>query len=276
MGRWLAALVIGWATPANAESIKFQSGDYADFRQLVSREAATTTVTIAGTLTFPDEARDRYPAVVIVHSIAGFQEANEGWHAAQFRKAGFATLTYESPAARRMLEAPAAGSSGPPPWASAESMPVGSPSWASPLAARSLISAPSNGCAPHSRTGPPDLPPTSPTTPRESSAPSPRREPIPAPRFSCCWGRRTTICRSPRRRPISSMPGAPPPRRRSPSRSILVRTTPGRFPASAPRASTRNIRAHANARIFSWDQRALRSSSRVRKGRSSRTPCKPV
>jgi dienelactone hydrolase len=37
---------------------------------------------------------------VVVHSIAGYLEANEGQYAAELRKAGFATLTYDSFAAR--------------------------------------------------------------------------------------------------------------------------------------------------------------------------------
>jgi dienelactone hydrolase len=120
----MAVLVAG--TPAaavNAENVTFQSGSYADFRQLLARESpaatATATLTIAATLRFPDQARERYPAVVIVHTIAGYQEANEGWHAAQFRKAGFATLTYDSPAARTMREASGFNARGGPPWGSA-------------------------------------------------------------------------------------------------------------------------------------------------------------
>lgn len=105
---------------ANAESVTFQAGGYTDFRQLATREAPAAFITLTGTLSFPDEKRDRHPAVVIVHSIAGYQEANEGWHAAQFRKAGFATLTYDSPTARDMLQASPARSRGsPPPWPSA-------------------------------------------------------------------------------------------------------------------------------------------------------------
>jgi hypothetical protein len=85
----VAALVVGTTTaPVSAESVTFQSGSYADFRQLLAREAAPATVTIAATLSFPDQARDRYPAVVAVHTIGGYQESNEGWHAAEFRKAG--------------------------------------------------------------------------------------------------------------------------------------------------------------------------------------------
>jgi dienelactone hydrolase len=103
---------------ANAQSVMVQSGRYADFRQLLSREAPTDQATIAMTMRPPDEARDRYPAVVIVHTIGGYQEANEGWHAAEFRKAGFATLTYDSPTARSMLQGASTASRGEP-WASA-------------------------------------------------------------------------------------------------------------------------------------------------------------
>ncbi len=109
--------VLAAAVSARAETVIVPSGRYADFRQLLSGEAPTDQATLAMTLRLPDEARDRYPAVVIVHTIAGYQEANEGWHADQFRKAGFATLTYESPTARSMLQG-ASGSRGAP-WASA-------------------------------------------------------------------------------------------------------------------------------------------------------------
>lgn len=117
----LMVLVLGvaMAAPAGAEQVSFESGDYADFRQLMSRTAVSSKTSIVGTLTFPDEKRERSPAIVIVHTIAGYQEANEGWHAARFRQSGFATLTYESPTARRMAAAPAMVPSGGPPWASA-------------------------------------------------------------------------------------------------------------------------------------------------------------
>ena len=74
------------ALPAGAQTVMVQSGRYTDFRQLLSREAPASTVGVAMTLRFPDEAQDRYPAVVIVHTIARLQEANEGWHAEAFRK----------------------------------------------------------------------------------------------------------------------------------------------------------------------------------------------
>jgi dienelactone hydrolase len=51
----------------------------------------------------------KYPAVVIVHALGGYQEANEGWFAAEFRKAGFASLTYDSFAARKIVPSRAGG-----------------------------------------------------------------------------------------------------------------------------------------------------------------------
>ena len=115
----IALAILVAAVSAEAQTVMVQSGRYADFRQLLSREAPTGSATIAMTLRFPDQARDRspavVPAVVIVHTIAGYQEANEGWHADEFRKAGFATLTYSSDAARRLRE----GGESAGPWASA-------------------------------------------------------------------------------------------------------------------------------------------------------------
>jgi dienelactone hydrolase len=115
----VAAMIAAAVAPASAETVRFQSGSYTDFRQLLSRQPAPATVTIDATLIFPEEKRDRYPAIVIVHTIGGYQESNEGWHAAQFRKAGFATLTYRSPAADIMSRPAAFPSSGSPPWGSA-------------------------------------------------------------------------------------------------------------------------------------------------------------
>src|SRR5260370_7727648 len=116
----VTALVVAASTAqVNAETVMLRSGSYADFRQLVLREGVATEVSIAATLSFPEEARDRYPAVVIVHGLGGYLESNEGWHAAEFRKAGFATLTYDSPTARSMRQGSAIGSNGGPPWASA-------------------------------------------------------------------------------------------------------------------------------------------------------------
>lgn len=100
------------ASQAGASTITFQSSSYSDFRQILAREAATGTVTVRATLGFPEEAKDRYPAIVIVHTIAGYSDANEGHVAAELRKSGFATLTYDSFAARGTTGAAMSGSPG--------------------------------------------------------------------------------------------------------------------------------------------------------------------
>lgn len=79
-------LAVMMALPAAAQTSTVQAGVYTDFRQLLSGEAPTSTVGIAMTLRFPDQRKDRHPAIVIVHTIGGYQEANEGWHAEAFRK----------------------------------------------------------------------------------------------------------------------------------------------------------------------------------------------
>jgi len=115
-----AAIARGQASDVGpTEAVTFQSENYTDFRQVFAREASTAVVRISATLRFPEEAKKRYPAVVIVHTIAGYLPSNEGWHAAEFRKAGFATLTYDSFAARGLSEDAIIGAEGGPPWASA-------------------------------------------------------------------------------------------------------------------------------------------------------------
>jgi dienelactone hydrolase len=81
-------------------------------RQLLAREATTGAVTVEAYLGFPEQVRDRYPAVIVVHTIAGYRDANEGYVAAELRKAGFATLAYDSFAARGTTGAALSGSSG--------------------------------------------------------------------------------------------------------------------------------------------------------------------
>src|SRR5215469_13829329 len=100
------------APPASMTTITFQSSTYSDMRQLLAREATTGAVTVKAHLGLPEQVRDRYPAVIIVHTIAGYRDANEGYVAAELRKAGFATLTYDSFAARGTTGAALSGSSG--------------------------------------------------------------------------------------------------------------------------------------------------------------------
>jgi|EndMetStandDraft_8_1072994.scaffolds.fasta_scaffold58128_4 dienelactone hydrolase len=106
--------LVALSVSATAQTVLVQSPRYADFRQLMAREAPADSVTIPMTLRLPDTGQDRHPAIVIVHTIAGYLEANEGWHAEEFRRAGFATLTYSSDAALRLREAGTPGS-----WAAA-------------------------------------------------------------------------------------------------------------------------------------------------------------
>ena len=99
------------------ELVTLRSGSYADFRQVFAREAPAG-VSVPATLRFPERPRDRYPAVVVVHTIGGFQEANEGWLAAELRRSGFATLTYDSFSARGLSQSAVVGSRTGPPLAS--------------------------------------------------------------------------------------------------------------------------------------------------------------
>src|SRR6266702_2585476 len=98
---------IGYGTAAQCQTpqagttaITFQSSTYGDFRQILVGEAATGTITVQASLGFPEQAKDRYPAVIVVHTLGGYRDANEGYAAAELRKSGFATLTYDSFAAR--------------------------------------------------------------------------------------------------------------------------------------------------------------------------------
>jgi dienelactone hydrolase len=100
------------AQQAGTTTITFQSGTYSDFWQILAREPATETVVVQANLSFPEQARDRYPAVVVVHTRDGYRDANEGYVAAELRKSGFATLTYDSFAARGTTGAAMSGSPG--------------------------------------------------------------------------------------------------------------------------------------------------------------------
>lgn len=85
---------------AGFESVAFQSSTYGDMRELLAGEAPTATVTVNASLGFPSQVKPRFPAVIVVHGINGYAVVNEGYIATQLRKAGFATLTYDSFAAR--------------------------------------------------------------------------------------------------------------------------------------------------------------------------------
>lgn len=99
-------------TQAGPNAVTFQSSTYSDMRQLLAREAPTGTVTVKANLGFPEQGKDRDPAVIVVHGLGGYRDAHEGYVAAELRKVGLATLTYDSFAARRTTGAALQGSSG--------------------------------------------------------------------------------------------------------------------------------------------------------------------
>jgi dienelactone hydrolase len=100
------------ASQAGMTAVTFQSSTYSDMRQLLARQATSGAVTVRADLGFPEQVRDRYPAVIVVHALGGYRNANEGFVAAELRKAGFATLTYDSFAARGTTGAALQGSPG--------------------------------------------------------------------------------------------------------------------------------------------------------------------
>ena len=97
---------------AGTTTITFQSATYNDMGQLLGRAATTGAVTVKATLGFPEKMRERYPAVIIVHTLSGYRDANEGYVGAELRKAGFATLTYDSFASRGTMGPALEGSPG--------------------------------------------------------------------------------------------------------------------------------------------------------------------
>jgi dienelactone hydrolase len=80
---------------ASAEQVSFPSVTFANISQ-AARGNSISNVVVSADLNFPASAKTRYPVVVIAHASGGFIEANEGWFAAELRRAGFATLTYDS------------------------------------------------------------------------------------------------------------------------------------------------------------------------------------
>jgi dienelactone hydrolase len=106
----LGGAAVAWPLAAQAqEKIILQSASYADLRQLVTQPGLGSKVHVAAQLDFPADGNGKYPAVVIVHTLGGYQESNEGWFAAEFRKAGFASLTYDSFVARQVDASQARG-----------------------------------------------------------------------------------------------------------------------------------------------------------------------
>lgn len=122
---WFIIIVVIACAAGNAdaqtanESLTFQSATYSNFRQLLRGAAPDARVDVRAALGFPAASSGRVPTVVLVHTLAGYRDQNEGWQASALREAGFATLTYDSFAARGMGDLVVAPMRGPPPYPSA-------------------------------------------------------------------------------------------------------------------------------------------------------------
>jgi dienelactone hydrolase len=90
----LCAFVTGGG--ALAEKLVISSSTHADLRLVSAPDPTATPVKIPANLEFPASKQEKYPVVVVAHTIGGWYEPNEGWFAAELRKSGFATLTYDS------------------------------------------------------------------------------------------------------------------------------------------------------------------------------------
>jgi dienelactone hydrolase len=104
---------------ATTENLTFRSATYSSFRQLLKREEPSARMEVHATLSLPAASSGRVPAVVLIHTLAGYRDQNEGWQASALREVGFATLTYDSFAARGMGDLVITPLRGPPPYASA-------------------------------------------------------------------------------------------------------------------------------------------------------------
>lgn len=106
----LGSTAAAWPLRVRAQAkIILESASYADLRQLVTQPSSGSKVDVPAQLDFPAHGNGKFPAVVIVHALGGYQESNEGWYAAAFRKAGFASLTYDSFAVRKINASRAGG-----------------------------------------------------------------------------------------------------------------------------------------------------------------------
>jgi len=88
---WIA---LGIGTCA-AEPVVLQSTSFANLADALRGQSPQQT-SVPAQLLFPEQANPRRPAVVLAHTVGGYSPLNEGWFANRLRKAGFATLTYDS------------------------------------------------------------------------------------------------------------------------------------------------------------------------------------
>jgi dienelactone hydrolase len=102
-----------------SETVAQRSATYSNFRRIIAHAAPDAAIEVPAKLAFPTGFSGRVPAVVIVHTLAGFRDLNEGWQAQQLRAAGFATITYDSFSARGLGDLVNTPTRGRPPYPSA-------------------------------------------------------------------------------------------------------------------------------------------------------------
>jgi dienelactone hydrolase len=124
MPRLFLSLLVAFAASTalaqgTSETLTLRSATYSNFRQILTRASPDGQADLPAILNLPVTSSGRLPAVIVVHTLAGFRDQNEGWQAQRLREAGFATLTYDSFAARGMGDLVTTPRRGPPPYPSA-------------------------------------------------------------------------------------------------------------------------------------------------------------
>jgi dienelactone hydrolase len=92
----IVAVALTGADAAAAEKLGIPSSTTANYLFMSASDPSAVPVQVPGNLEFPSVKKDRHSVVVIGHTIGGWYGPNEDWFAGELRKAGFATLTYDS------------------------------------------------------------------------------------------------------------------------------------------------------------------------------------
>jgi dienelactone hydrolase len=87
---------------AGAEKLTIPSSTFTNYLFMSAPDPSAVPVQVPGNLEVPATKKERYPVVVIGHTIGGWYGPNEDWWAAKLREAGFATLTYDSFTPRKL------------------------------------------------------------------------------------------------------------------------------------------------------------------------------
>jgi hypothetical protein len=97
MPRLFLSLLVAFAASTalaqgTSETLTLRSATYSNFRQILTRASPDGQADLPAILNLPVTSSGRLPAVIVVHTLAGFRDQNEGWQAQRLREAGFATL----------------------------------------------------------------------------------------------------------------------------------------------------------------------------------------